>query len=67
MSRYDIADYLGPSGESRSRALTRLCKEGVIRFVDKHRIPMIDRDVLEVGIGWHGDQTFERPPSLARG
>jgi CRP/FNR family transcriptional regulator, nitrogen fixation regulation protein len=66
MSRYDIADYLGLSVESVSRALTRLCKEGVIRFVDKHRISIIDRDLLEVGIGWHGEQTFERPLRLTR-
>jgi CRP-like cAMP-binding protein len=58
MSRYDIADFLGVSVETVCRALTRLCKEGVIRFVDKHRISIIDRDLLETGIGWHGDQKF---------
>ena len=67
MSRYDIADYLGLSVESVSRALTRLCRERVIRFVDKHRISIIERDLLEFGIGWHGEQTLERPLRRARG
>jgi CRP-like cAMP-binding protein len=58
MSRYDIADFLGLSVETVCRALTRLCKEGVIRFVDKHRISIINHDLLETGIGWHGEQKF---------
>ncbi|HEU5273798.1 MAG TPA: helix-turn-helix domain-containing protein [Xanthobacteraceae bacterium] len=42
MSRYDIADYLALSVETVSRALTRLRHEGAIRFVDKHRISILD-------------------------
>ena len=45
MSRYDIADYLGLSVETVSRALTRLRHERAIRFVDKHRISILDRDM----------------------
>jgi CRP-like cAMP-binding protein len=56
MSRYDIGDYLGLSVETVSRALSRLCKEGAIRFVDKHRIAIVDEESLEVGMGWHGTQ-----------
>jgi CRP-like cAMP-binding protein len=61
MSRYDIADYLGLSVETVCRALTRLSKKGAIRFIDKHRISIIDRDLLEAGIGWYGEQTFDKP------
>lgn len=46
MSRYDIADYLALSVETVSRALTRLRHERAIRFVDKHRISILDRDLL---------------------
>jgi CRP/FNR family nitrogen fixation transcriptional regulator len=51
MSRYDIADYLALSVETVSRALTRLRQQGALRFVDKHRISILDRDVLERGLG----------------
>jgi CRP/FNR family transcriptional regulator, nitrogen fixation regulation protein len=58
MSRYDIGDYLGLSVETVSRALTRLGREGAIRFVDKHRISIVDQDSLEIGLGWHGAQSI---------
>jgi CRP/FNR family nitrogen fixation transcriptional regulator len=47
MSRYDIADYLALSVETVSRALSRLRREQAIRFVDKHRISILDRRLLE--------------------
>jgi CRP-like cAMP-binding protein len=50
MSRYDIADYLALSVETVSRALTRLRQERAIRFVDKHRVAILDRDRLDCGL-----------------
>lgn len=50
MSRYDIADYLALSVETVSRALTRLRQERAIRFVDKHRVAILDHDLLEGGL-----------------
>ena len=47
MSRYDIADYLALSVETVSRALSRLRREQAIRFVDKHRISILDRRLLD--------------------
>ncbi len=38
MSRYDIADYLGLSVETVSRALTGLRERGVLTFVNKHEV-----------------------------
>jgi CRP/FNR family nitrogen fixation transcriptional regulator len=53
MSRYDIADYLALSVETVSRALTKLREERAIRFVDKHRISILDRELLESGPDRH--------------
>ena len=47
MSRYDIADYLALSVETVSRALSRLRREHAIRFIDRHRISILDRRLLE--------------------
>jgi CRP-like cAMP-binding protein len=47
MSRHDIADYLALSVETVSRALSRLRREQAIRFVDKHRISILDPRLLE--------------------
>jgi CRP/FNR family transcriptional regulator len=41
MSRADIADYLGLTNETISRALTRLKTEGLIRLVDERRIALL--------------------------
>lgn len=60
MSRYDIADYLGLSVETVSRALTRLRLERTIRFVDKHRISILDRDLLENGRDRHAIAALEK-------
>jgi CRP-like cAMP-binding protein len=47
MSRYDIADYLALSVETVSRALSRLRREQAIRFIDKHRVSILDRRLLD--------------------
>jgi CRP-like cAMP-binding protein len=49
MSRYDIADYLGLSVETVSRALTGFKQRGAIRFVGPHRVRLVDRRSLESG------------------
>jgi len=51
MSRYDIADYLAVSVETVSRALTRLRRLGVIRLADKHRVTIVNAQILEAGNG----------------
>jgi CRP/FNR family nitrogen fixation transcriptional regulator len=51
MSRYDIADYLALSVETVSRALTRLRRLGAIRLADKHRVTIVNPDILEGGNG----------------
>ena len=47
MSRYDIADYLGLSVETVSRALTSLKCAGVIRLSGNRCISIVDRDTLQ--------------------
>ncbi|MGO8915649.1 MAG: helix-turn-helix domain-containing protein [Stellaceae bacterium] len=47
MSRYDIADYLGLSVETVSRAVTDLKLNGVITLAGKRRITILDRSALE--------------------
>lgn len=49
MSRYDIADYLGLSVETVSRALSSFKQSGAIRFVGPHRVRLVDRHSLENG------------------
>jgi CRP/FNR family transcriptional regulator, nitrogen fixation regulation protein len=49
MSRYDIADYLGLSVETVSRALSSFKQRGAIRFVGPHRVRLVDRQSLENG------------------
>ena len=49
MSRYDIADYLGLSVETVSRALSGFKQRGAIRFVGPHRVRLVDRHSLENG------------------
>ena len=58
MSRYDIADYLGLSVETVSRALTRLRRRKTIHFVDKHTISILDRTWLENGLEEHDGREF---------
>ncbi|MCC5794541.1 MAG: Crp/Fnr family transcriptional regulator [Chromatiales bacterium] len=51
MSRTDIADFLGLTGESVSRALTALRTEGVISLPEAHRIQVRDPARLrQIGI-----------------
>jgi CRP-like cAMP-binding protein len=49
ISRYDIADYLGISVETVSRALTGLKHQGVISLAGTRSIRIVDRDALEEG------------------
>ena len=51
MSRYDIADYLAVSVETVSRALTRLRLLGIIRLADKHRVTIVNAQIVEGGKG----------------
>jgi len=54
MSRYDIADYLAISVETVSRALTVLDQCGAIRFADRHRLQILDSELLETGFDHPG-------------
>jgi CRP/FNR family transcriptional regulator, anaerobic regulatory protein len=47
MSRSDIANYLGLSQESVSRALSRLERTGVIAFHGRHELRILDRPKFE--------------------
>jgi CRP/FNR family transcriptional regulator len=47
MSRSDIADYLGLSLEAVSRASRRLERQGIVEFVDRHEVRIIDRHRFE--------------------
>lgn len=47
MSRQDIADYLGLTIETVSRAFARLKSMGLIEIVNAHRIRILERGVLE--------------------
>jgi CRP/FNR family nitrogen fixation transcriptional regulator len=49
-SRYDIADYLGLSVETVSRALTDLKDRGLITFAGPRRIQIVDRHGLDGGM-----------------
>jgi CRP-like cAMP-binding protein len=46
MSRSDIADYLGLSLEALSRATSRLTREGIIAFEDRHTVRVLDPKAL---------------------
>src|ERR1700722_3848665 len=48
VSRYDIADYLGISVETVSRALSDLKQRGAIRLSGTRTVSIIHRDLLEV-------------------
>jgi CRP-like cAMP-binding protein len=54
MSRYDIADYLGISAETVSRALSQLRQSGMICFQGAHNVVILNRGALEQ-IGGMGD------------
>jgi CRP/FNR family transcriptional regulator, nitrogen fixation regulation protein len=49
VSRYDIADYLGVSVETVSRALSDLKERGAIKLLDTRTVSIVLRDVLEEG------------------
>ena len=46
MSRQDIADYLGLTIETVSRALARLKKDGIITDVSAHQVTVVDAKAL---------------------
>ena len=47
ISRYDIADYLGVSVETVSRALSGLKQRGAIKLLSTRTVSIVHRDVLE--------------------
>jgi CRP/FNR family transcriptional regulator, nitrogen fixation regulation protein len=49
ISRYDIADYLGVSVETVSRALSGLKQRGAIKLLSTRTVSIVHRDVLEEG------------------
>jgi len=49
ISRYDIADYLGVSVETVSRALSDLKQRGAIKLLSTRTVSIVHRDVLEEG------------------
>jgi CRP/FNR family nitrogen fixation transcriptional regulator len=49
VSRYDIADYLGVSVETVSRALSELKHRGAIKLLDTRTVSIVHRNVLEEG------------------
>jgi CRP/FNR family nitrogen fixation transcriptional regulator len=49
ISRYDIADYLGVSVETVSRALSHLKQRGAIKLLSTRTVSIVHRDVLEEG------------------
>ena len=46
MTRGDIADFLGATVETISRAFTRMRKENLIHLADAHEVEVVDRDRL---------------------
>ena len=46
MTRQDIADHLGLTLETVSRAFTRLQKEGVIKISSAHQVEILQPDIL---------------------
>jgi len=47
MTRQDIADYLGLTIETVSRAFGKLKREGVIDIYSAHTVEILDRDTVE--------------------
>ena len=47
MTRQDMADYLGLTLETVSRAFTRLQKEGIIKVLSAHHVEVLDADQLK--------------------
>jgi CRP/FNR family transcriptional regulator, nitrogen fixation regulation protein len=49
VTRYDIADYLGVSVETVSRALSELKQRGVIKLLSTRTVSVVQRGILEEG------------------
>jgi CRP/FNR family transcriptional regulator len=47
MSRADIANYLGLTQETLSRTTTRLTRQGIVAFPDRHHVQIVDRVRLQ--------------------
>ncbi len=47
MTRQDIADYLGLTIETVSRAVGKLRREGVIDIYSAHTVEILDRETVE--------------------
>lgn len=62
MTRYDIADYLGLSVETVSRAMTDLKQRGAIHISGARCVTIVDRDALETG---ESDGSMPMQPTAA--
>jgi CRP/FNR family nitrogen fixation transcriptional regulator len=67
ITRYDIADYLGISIETVSRALSDLKRAQIISFAGSRQIAIVDRDALadELGASGRFDRRRSDPPQPA--
>jgi DNA-binding transcriptional regulator LsrR (DeoR family) len=62
MSRADIADFLGLTSESVSRALTRLRRDGLIRLPAADQVSIVDMPRLRsIGVV-EAEPVPEQPP-----
>jgi len=48
LSREDMANFAGMTRETMSRYLSRLAKDGMIRFIDNNKIVLVKKDELEM-------------------
>ena len=66
MSRYDIADYLGTSAETVTRAFTRLEREGLLRRVTARTVEL-EPELLKAFISAPGEAGAFQPVKVRRG